>query len=256
MSANVTAPQIYPVDYATWAWASAWSYIIIAIITIGLISITVYHFWEEHRYPLESKRIKQAKIKGKPGIILGGDDGYADYVCSDEFIHEGVLESKPIGGKKGEPWVGFLPREDDLESLVVAEGKDKEKTAAVIKWLGHMASRRLTWRDAKTPIWFAYRGKTILISLFGIVAMEFLNTMSAQLPDLFVAVDLLAVKTWFDMPWDQTQRSAQGQRRENVGFKKGKKWNSQEGLKQILGYIIVAIAFGCILIALTYVVTH
>ena len=149
-----------------------------------------------------------------------------------------------------------IKRFGSLEGLEVSSGKDKEKTAAVIRWLSKLACRRLIWRNAKTPVWFAYRGKTVLISLFGIVAMEALNTLSAQLPELFVSVDLLAVKTWFEMPWDQTQRSAQGQRRENVGFKKGKKWNSQEGLKSILGYLIVALALAIIFTGVIYVVTH
>lgn len=227
------------VDWSTWVWASMWSYVFIAIFVIITIAITIFHIWEDHRYPKAAKNIKTAQLKNQALIDMASDDGYEDIVPARELIHEGILETKSLT-KGSEPWVGFLPRAVDVESLEVGSGKDKQKTAQVIEWTAKMATRKLTLRGAKVPIWHAYRGKTVVLSLFGIVAIELLEELAKAFPSTFAVVDILAVKNYFGLPWDQTQRSAQGQRRENMGFKKGLRWGKQEGLKTIAMIFLIA----------------
>ena len=230
-------PITVTLDDSTWWWLQISLWVTIALV-IAIIVIIVYHLWEEHRYPREAKQIKQAALKNKPLIDMAGDDGYEDFVVGSEFIHEGILETKPLT-KSSEPWVGFLPRQTEIDKIEVASGKDAEKTMQVLAWLAKMSSRKLYLRGAKVPVWHAYRGKTVAISLLGLVAIEMLEELAKAFPSIFASVDQLAIKNYFDLPWDQTQRSAQGQRRENVGFKKGLKWNKQEGLKTVAFMFIV-----------------
>ena len=237
-------------DDATFIWLQI-SFWIVAALVVSVIAVVALYLWSEHRYPLESKKTKRASTKNKPVIILGGDDGFADVVVGEDFVHEGILESKPIT-KSGEPWVGFLPREGEIDELEVEKGKDKEATKKVIEWVGKMASRKLTLRGAKVPIWFAYRGKTVVMSLLGLVAIELVEEFEKSMPTVFASVDLLQVKNYFNLPWDQTQRSAQAQRKENMGFKKGLKWNRQEGLKTIAMMFII----GAIILLFAVVVLY
>lgn len=249
MSASPTPPPVgnqpILVDPATYVWAQT-AIIYIAVLLIAVIAIVAFHFWWDHRYPREAKQQRDCKLGGKPGLFLAGDDGYLDFIKASALVHEGGLETKPLE-KNGDPWVGFLPREVEMDELSVSEGKSKEDTKLVIDWVARMSRRKLTMRDGKFPVWFGYRGKTVLISLMGLVARDLIDGLAAAMPKLFATVDLLAVKNYFDMPWDQTQRSAQGQRRENIGFKKGLKWNKAEGLKTvammfIIGAIILVFA--------------
>lgn len=232
--------------------------IIASICAIGLgVSWFVYeHFFT----PSDSKHIRRAFRKKRPLTFLGGDDGYLDIVDVPTAVPEGFVETSNYGGAK-QKHLGALPRpiQFTADQIEVAKGKDVDKTVAVANFVSMLASRRLMLRGAKVPVWIAYRGKAILTSLYGLIALQIVEGLAdfaKQLGDKFAeawgAVDITAIKDLFSEQWEESQIQALAYEKERKGEAKAKRFGGKESLILIFAVLIVIIVLVILAIAAAY----
>lgn len=251
----------------------------VAFAVIGVIAAVAVAicWWAYEKYftPLESHQIRKAFRKHLAIMALGGDDGYLDICSAPTSGPEGFLESQPKGATK-EHYSGALPRskvftDDDIQLSDIDPTKpasiqkskyDLKKTVAVANYISMLASRRLLLRGAKVPVWLAYRGKAIMTSLYGLAALQLVETLcnlkkEAQgnealksIADAFAVVDLLAVKDLFSQQWNESQLNAQEADKERKGELKAKKFAGKESLVLIFALLIVVV-----IVAILFIVT-
>lgn len=239
-------------DPLTYFWLRI-SFYAFGAAVVAFLALVGYNLWQNHRTPMECKTLKNISLGKTPraALLMGGDDGYYDLLGPKEMIHEGIAVTKPIAKDKS-PWYGLIGRPVTVTDIEVGEGKDKDKTVALANWLLNQASRKMYLRHARIPLWLGYRGKSVLTSIMGLVALELLETLNKAMPDTFGTVDVAAIKNLFSLPWDQTQQDALGELRYKDGWKAREKWSKgTEGFKQLLMYLIVL--FGIIL-AIAFVI--
>jgi len=231
--------------------------VVAAIVAVALgVSWFVYEHWLT---PMESKALRTATRKKRPLMVLAGDDGYADIVDAPFSGPEGILQSKKKG-RTSEHYTGALPRPREFEEdeIAVAEGKDIKKTVAVANYISMLANRRLLMRGARVPIWFAYRGKAVLASLYGLAALQILESIDKlekdlpKLKEAFAPVDVVAIKSLFSEQWNESQINAQETDAERVGELKAKRFGGKENLIMIFAVMIVLVVLCILLIAAAY----
>lgn len=231
--------------------------IVIAVVAvIAAVAIGACWFIYEHFFtPLESKALRRATRKKRPLMILGGDDGYADIHDAPFSGPEGILQTKKKG-KTQEHYTGALPRprEFDESEIEVEDGKDIKKTVAVANYISMLANRRLLFRGARVPVWFAYRGKAIMASLYGLAALQIVEGLSKaeNLKSVFAPVDIVALKSLFAEQWNESQLNAQEADAERIGELKAKRFAGKETLIMVFAVMIVLVVLSIMLIAAAY----
>lgn len=231
--------------------------VILAIVAIlAAVGLGVAWFVFEHWLtPKEAKQIRTATRKKTPLMMLGGDDGYADISHAAFSGPEGILQTKKQG-KTEEHYTGALPRPRVFENdeINVAEDKDVGKTVAFANFVSALANRRLLLRGARVPIWFAYRGKAVLASLYGLAALQMVEKLDKvpEFKDVFTSVDVVAIKSLFSEQWNESQINAQEADAERVGELKSKRFGGKENLIMVFAIMIVLVVLCIMLIAAAY----
>lgn len=220
------------------------------------IAWVVYEKWFT---PQESKDLRKAFRSKMPLCVLGGDDGYADMKSAAVSGPEGILETQSKG-RTGEHYTGALPRpvqfsEDDLKDDVdTGGGKDLAKTVAMANYISMLASRRLILRGARIPIWFAYRGKAVLTSMYGLVALQLLEGASKikEFKEAFAPIDINAIKALFSEQWNESQMNAQEADKERKGELKARKFAGKDSLIIFFAFMILLVVVIIILLVVAY----
>lgn len=156
------------------------SFIDLLIIFIGALFIVLILVlagvgFESHRTPKEAKETKRSKVKKLPLILAAGLSHFADLFSMQEFMPEGVLETKPIGRKGEKHSLRFVtPRKIKAELLEVAEGKDAELTTALLQRFYDLNTEKVFLRHTGVPIMVAVRDKTIAAGIKGLGALSFI----------------------------------------------------------------------------------
>lgn len=233
--------------------------IAVALAIVGIIAavgVAAAWFIYEHWFtPLESKDMRRASRKKRPLLMLAGDDGYADIKDAPFSGAEGILKSKNEGRTK-EHYTGALPRPQEFtdSDIDAGEGFDLTKTVAVANYVSMLANRRLLLRGAKVPIWFAYRGKAVLASLYGLAALQVVEGLSQvkELKEVFAAVDVVAIKSLFSAQWNESQINALEADAERVGELKAKRFGGKDNLIMLFAVMIIFVVVLIMLIAMAY----
>lgn len=241
----------------------------IALTAVG-VAWLVYEKWFT---PLESKELRKTFRKKRPLVVLGGDDGYADFKDGFYSGPEGIIETKPQG-RTEDHFTGALARphiytEHDLSEAGMTEATKEnpteqekakvQKTLAVANYLSAIANRRLLLRGSRIPVWFAYRGKAILTSLYWIVTVQILDGMAQakEFKDAFATIDLVAIKSLFPFRnWNQSQINAQETDKERKGELKAKRFAGKESLILLFAIMIVLVVVVIVLVAVAYYFSH
>lgn len=234
----------------------------IAIVaTLAAVGVGLAWFvYEKFFTPDESKFIRKAYRKKRALLALAGDDGYCDIQHADWTGSEGALRS-PGQGKTKEHFTGMLPRPKEFRDTEVAplmtdKSKSVEETVKVANYLSQIANRRLLLRGAKVPVWFGYRGKAILTSIYGLIALQIVDEMAKtkieQFKTLFATVDVLAIKSLFSRQWNESQINANETDAERTGELKAKKFAGKESLILIFALMIMVLVLAIIFIVAAY----
>lgn len=255
---------------------------IIGMLVAMFIAIAVGIAWfvyEKWFTPDEAKFIRKAFRKKQPLLFLGGDDGFCDIHNAPFSGSEGSLRTQDQGKTK-EHYLGILPRPKTYgsEDIVPFMSKDKagneesvKKTVALANYVSMIANRRLLLRGARVPVWIGYRGKAIITSLYGLVALQILEALvddsknqAKELKDkakaemekslglIFATVDILAIKALFSRQWNQSQVIACETDSERAGEIRAKKFGSKESLILFFGVMICLVVVVIILMAAAY----
>lgn len=225
---------------------------------IAAVAIVIaWVVYEKYFTPQESKDIRQAFRKKFPLCMLGGDDGFADFKPAAFSGPEGILETKSVG-RTQEHYTGALPRPKQFKAEEInvdtTNKKDPEKTVAVANHISMLANRRLLLRGARVPVWFAYRGKAVLTSLYALVALQILEGLSKmpELKDAFAVVDVVAIKALFSEQWNESQINAQESDKERKGELKSKKFGGKESLIMMFAIMIILVVVLIMLLVVAY----
>lgn len=255
---------------------------IVGMLVTMFIAIAIGIAWfvyERFFTPDESKYIRKAFRKKQPLLFLGGDDGFCDIHNAPFSGSEGALRTADQGKTK-EHYLGILPRPKTYgaEDITPFMAKDKatnndsvKKTVALANYISMIANRRLLLRGARVPVWIGYRGKAIITSLYGLVALQILETlvedskkeaqdmkdkakaeMEKSLSLIFATVDILAIKALFSRQWNQSQIIACETDAERAGEVRSKKFGSKESLMMFFGVMICLVVLVIILFAAAY----
>lgn len=94
-------------DPLTWSWlqVSVWAFVLSTIMAVVFLA---YHFIDQFRTPPISKKTRDSHRQKKAGLLLVGDDGYADYDYAKYAGSEGWAETKATGKPKWN-FIGFFP---------------------------------------------------------------------------------------------------------------------------------------------------
>lgn len=216
--------------------------------------------WEKWLTPKDSKEIRTASRKKRPLEFIAGDDGYLDIVFAKSGIAEGVLETSKIG-TIDDSHIGALPRPIEFteEQITVAKDKDLKATVAMANYVSRQASRRLMLRGSKLPVWVGYRGKAILVSIYGLIALQFLDGLvenAKEFGEQFVAavakIDIIAIKDLFGEQWEESQIHALAYEKERKGEAKAKRFGGKENLIMLFAVMIFLVVLVIILIVAAY----
>lgn len=257
-----------------------YQFAVAAAIILGIALAAVGGAWliyEKWFTPVESKKLRDAFRRKRPLLVEGGDDGFADMTPAHKSLPEGVLSTKPQGRGK-DNFIGALPRphkytESDLsdvkmpealkavnnEDMTEAEKKKLQTTLSVANYLDALANRRLLLRGSKIPVWFAYRGKAILTSIYWLVAVQMLEAMAkaGEFEEAFGTVDLVAIKALFPIKqWNVSQLKMQELDAERTGELKAKKFAGKDSLILMFAIMIILVVVVIMLIAVIYFFTH
>lgn len=228
--------------------------IVLIFTVIGIV--VAWTVWWRVLTPKDVRSIRKAARSGKPLMVTASDDGCVDFEAAETSENGVYCHGEPR--KKGRAWIGHFPRShntQDFDAKVKAavaqmtgknsseltEKEKEEATAKVVQaaeLMNDLAKRKLTMRHAKTPIWFAYRGKAILSSLFNIVAIEALE----QLKDKNIMADLIAFKSLFPIAWDQSQQQQNEIDAEKTGMLEANKNNPM--IKMIWFVLAIGMVIG------------
>jgi len=108
-------------------------------------------------------------------------------------------------------------------------------------------------------VWFAYRGKAILTSLYWIVAVQMLTAMAKAdgMKEAFATIDLVAIKALFpSKQWNVSQLKMQELDAERTGELKAKKFAGKESLILMFAIMIILVIVCIMLIVVAYYFTH
>lgn len=231
--------------------------LVVAVVAVaGCIAVAIAWFiYEYWLTPSESKDMRRASRKKRPLVALAGDDGYMDIKDAPISGSEGWLQTKEKGTTK-EHYTGCLPRPRVFaeSEINVGEKMDVKKTVAVANYISMLANRRLLLRGAKVPIWFAYSGKAVLASLYGLAALQMLEGLSQlkEFKSSFVTVDIVAIKALFSEQWNESQINAIEADKERKGELKAKRFGGKENLIMLFAVMIIFIVVLIMLLALVY----
>lgn len=230
--------------------------IVAAIAIISCVALgAAWAIWEFWVTPKESKEIRTCKRKGSPLIVAALDNGLAELEHADFSGPEGILSTKERGKTK-EHFTGALPRpkvfeESDIE--LTDEKFDIKKTVAIANLVSSLANKKLFLKGAKVPVWFAYKGKAILASIYGLACLQILDKLKDSsinaIKEALAPVDFLAIKSMFDQNWNQSQLNAQEADKQRIGELKARKFIGKENLTLIFGLLI-----GVIVMAILFIV--
>lgn len=232
----------------------------VALAAVGMLAAigigVAWFVYEKWFTPQDSKDLRTAFRKKYPLLALGGDDGYLDFKPAPFSGPEGFLETKSVG-KTQEHYSGALPRpvqfsKDDIE--LTDKSKNLEATIGVANFVSMLANRRLLLRGSRVPIWFGYRGKAILVSIYGIVAIQVIDAMSKlkEFQEIMSIVDIVAIKELFSEQWNESQLNAQETDKERKGELKAKKFAGKDSLIMFFAILIILVVLVILLIAASY----
>lgn len=239
--------QPVTIDWGSWLWCSAYSYVVIAVFIISTVAIFAYHLWQNHRSPAESNRLKECSIARKAAILVANDDGNAEIKRADKKNSgEGYMETKPSGKWKWY-WTAMYPRKGIIPTDVpVTEGKDESKTRSMASVLTELNTKKLHLQGARIPLWVAVESKAVLMSLYGVAGIQVLELFekwfNSEYPKDIFPIDIHAVKQMvFKASYNESQINALASDHEHIGEERAKKG---EGLNKLV--LIAGIAFGVI----------
>ena len=244
------------------------------IIGVGALVIILIIFFGIYAYnsyvnPKEAKEIKKAKQRKLPLILTAGLSHFADLFTVTEFIPEGVMETAPFGkGVKRKNLRFQLPRKYTIDSLEVAEGKDEEKTRALLQKILDLNSDKVILRDARSPIFIAVRDKSVAAGIKGIGALGFLNKLEKLskikekidvlkttegftdigklLEDFHSEISLIdfdAIRMNLSLGWDQTIDNSVKEQDQNIGFRQAKKGDKDfKTMCLYMGVLLIGVA--------------
>jgi hypothetical protein len=225
-------------DPGTWAWLQMSMWVTIAL-ALGMICAIVWHFISEFRTPLESKGIRDASHGKKPGLILVGDDGVAEWKTPQRIGHEGYTVTKPEGKWKFH-WTGLFPRPGKVsDSIEVQDKKDLDKTRLLASYINELNTRKIFFRGARVPVWVGIKSKAVLANICAIAGIQMTEQLARSIGDQFV-IDVSALKKMVvSSSYNQSQINAVESDSEHIGEERAKKGEMLN--KWVL---IAGIAFG------------
>ena len=237
-------------DAGTWFWLQI-SFWVCSVFIIGFIVALVWRFIGEYRTPGESKRIRDASHRHRTSMVLAGDEGTAEWKTAERVGSAGYAVTKPEGKFKFH-YTGLFPRRGKIPEIVtVDEGCDLEKTRMLASYVNELNTRKLFLKDAKIPVWFGVKSKSILASIYAIAAIQLtedfqkaFNIAKASVPSLSAEVfpiDVLALKEMVvKTSYNQSQLNAIESDSEHIGEERVKK----ESLNKLV--LLAGIGFGAL----------
>lgn len=233
-----------------------------AVGIVGLVAVCAMWFVYEHWLtPQESKEFRKSARAKRPIIALAGDDGYCDFKEAPFSGPEGILQTKKVG-RTQDHYTGALPRPREFEEkdIQLADANaDLKKTVAMANYISMLANRRLLLRGSKIPVWFAYRGKAVITSIYGLAALQILESLKEtkddalkKISEILTPIDLIAVKALFAEQWNESQINAQETDAEQKGFLRARKFGGKESLILIFALMILLVVVLIIALVAAY----
>jgi hypothetical protein len=241
-------------DVGTWQWLQA-SFWVAAVLVIAVLVLLVYIIVYRYRTPKEASDIRSGSHKKTAGVILVGDDGYADYEPFAYTGAEGWGETKSRGKPK-QHYTGFLPR-PGLASAETIDADKQENTEKLANFINTLNTRKLFWRGAKTSLWVAVKPKAILANIWAIAGIQiaeefekFWNDWRKDKGEIFL-VDVTALKRMVvSSSWNESQINALEANREALGELKAADKGIINKWAIIGGIGLAALGFACLIISI------
>jgi hypothetical protein len=214
-----------PMDATTFGWLqiSFWAF---SAAVIAAIVFFAYHIIDQFRTPDISKRTRDSHRQKKAGLILAGDDGYADFEIAKYTGSEGWAETKEKGKPKWN-FIGFFPRPGKIsEDTPVDEsgGKDLSKTRQWAEYINFLNTRKIQFRGSNNPIWIAVKPKAILMNLKALAAIQLTEAAEKEwtrFTDKPFPIDISAMKQMVvSSSYNQSQVIALSKVHEKIGEEK------------------------------------
>lgn len=248
MSVNVT------LDAGTWAWLQMSIWVVVGL-GIALAIAVVYHFVTEFRTPKESKDIRSASHRRKPGMLLASDSGSAIFKYADRVGSEGYSTTKPEGRWKFH-FTALHPRPGKVpEDIAVAPNKDISKTRSLAEYINKLNTQKLFLEGARIPIWVGVPSKSIVASVFAVAGVQITEAIEKKWKD-FVGneaevfpIDISAMKQMVvSSSYNESQINSIESDSEHIGEERVKK----AGLEKwfiIGGFAMMAIGVAALIAA-------
>lgn len=183
-------------DSGTFAWLQYSVWVAVALI-IGIIIVAVYHFVDQYRTPPFSKSVKEAHRQRKAGLLLVGDDGYADYEQTHYAGSEGWSETKERGKPKW-GYIGFLPRPGKVpEAIPVANDKDLSKTRALAEYFNFLNTRKIVVRGSNNPLWIGVKSKALLANILALSGVQLTEKLEEKWAEIAPLLNIDPMTTAF-----------------------------------------------------------
>ena len=244
-------------DQGTWAWLQVSVWVAVGL-AIAVVAVFVFHLVTEYRTPEESKKIRDASHKRKPGMLLASDAGTGIFRYADRVGNEGYLTTKNEGKWKFH-FTALTPRPGKVpESIDVATGKDIDKTRTVAEYINYLNTKKLHLQGARIPLWIGVPSKSIVASVFAIAGVQITEKIESNWADLanlldiqndIFPIDVSAMKTMVvSSSYNESQINSIESDSEHIGEERAKKagfekWFIFGGIAMmIIGAVMLGIA--------------
>lgn len=248
---------------------------------IAFIILIIYVIYNRYRTPKEALDLKKASNQGKLALLTVGVDNLADIMPMNDFIHEGIKESVPIGKGAKKSWLRFkIPRAEQApDSLTVEDGKRSADTVKVLQTLLNLNNEKVFLRKAKIPLLVGVKNSVAAVSLKFLGVQSFLNKIERLQKDGHLYPQIVALKqsakfnelgllleelstgiSVIDFPQvyaraastvGQTDIDSMRERDQTIGRREGKD-DKEKGTKNMLLYFGFAMAGLAAVIAVVY----
>lgn len=216
-------------DAGTFAWLQVSIWVAVGL-GIAVVGVFVYHLICEYRTPKESKDIRSASQKRKPGMLLVNDWGTAVFKFADRVGSEGYSTTKPEGRHKFH-YTALHPRPGKVpENIEVSVNKDVDKTRALAEYINKLNTQKIHLEGARIPIWVGVPSKSILTSVLAIAGVQITEKISNNWKTLMETdldvfpVDISAMKQMVvSSSYNESQINSIESDSEHIGEERAKK---------------------------------
>lgn len=240
-------------DQGTWAWLQVSVWVVVGL-AIAVVAVSVFHLITEYRTPEESKKIRDASHKRKPGMLLASDAGTGIFRYADRVGNEGYLTTKNEGKWKFH-FTALTPRPGKVpDNIEVVSGKDLAKTRSVAEYINYLNTKKLHLQGARIPLWIGVPSKSIVASVFAIAGVQITEQIEKNWKTLTGSddpfpIDVSAMKTMVvSSSYNESQINSIESDSEHIGEERAKKagfekWFIFGGIAMmIIGAVMLGIA--------------